>query len=57
MPGYTHLQCAQPGRFWHWLLSHATFIKGDLQRLEGVKECVSSSPLGVGALASNPCWH
>ncbi|KAH6842221.1 L-Aspartase-like protein [Chaetomium sp. MPI-CAGE-AT-0009] len=54
MPGYTQLQRAQPVRFSHWLLSHATFIKGDLQRLEGVQERVSSCPLGVGALAGNP---
>ncbi|KAK4038412.1 hypothetical protein C8A01DRAFT_17504 [Parachaetomium inaequale] len=54
MPGYTHLQRAQPVRFSHWLLSHATFLKGDLQRLEGVQERVSSCPLGVGALAGNP---
>lgn len=54
MPGYTHLQRAQPVRFSHWLLSHATFLKGDLQRLEGVRERISSCPLGVGALAGNP---
>ena len=54
MPGYTHLQRAQPVRFSHWLLSHATFLKGDLQRLEGVQERMSACPLGVGALAGNP---
>ncbi|GAB1319775.1 argininosuccinate lyase [Madurella fahalii] len=54
MPGYTHLQRAQPVRFSHWLLSHATFLLGDLQRLEGVQERVSACPLGVGALAGNP---
>lgn len=36
------------------MLSQATFIKGDPQRLKGVQERVSSCPLGVGALASNP---
>lgn len=54
MPGYTHLQRAQPVRFSHWLLSHATFILGDLQRLSGVQERVAVCPLGVGALAGNP---
>ncbi|KAK4223364.1 L-Aspartase-like protein [Podospora fimiseda] len=54
MPGYTHLQRAQPVRFSHWLLSHATFLIGDLNRLKGVQERVSSCPLGVGALAGNP---
>ncbi|KAI1484593.1 L-Aspartase-like protein [Biscogniauxia mediterranea] len=54
MPGYTHLQRAQPVRFSHWLLAHATFIIGDFQRLKGIQERVSSCPLGCGALAGNP---
>lgn len=54
MPGYTHLQRAQPIRFSHWLLSYATYLMGDLQRLEGIQERVSCCPLGVGALAGNP---
>lgn len=54
MPGYTHLQRAQPVRFSHWLLSHATFLIGDLNRLKGVQERTSACPLGVGALAGNP---
>lgn len=54
MPGYTHLQRAQPVRFSHWLLAHATFIMGDLERLKGIQERVACCPLGVGALAGNP---
>ncbi|GAW10678.1 hypothetical protein ANO14919_000120 [Xylariales sp. No.14919] len=54
MPGYTHMQRAQPIRFSHWLLSHATFIMGDLKRLEGVQGRIELCPLGVGALAGNP---
>lgn len=54
MPGYTHLQRAQPIRFSHWLLCHATFIMQDLRRLEGIQERTSSCPLGCGALAGNP---
>ncbi|KAH8671670.1 L-Aspartase-like protein [Xylariales sp. PMI_506] len=54
MPGYTHLQRAQPVRFSHWLLGHAAFLQGDYQRLKGVQERTSSCPLGVGALAGNP---
>lgn len=54
MPGYTHLQRAQPVRFSHWLLAHATFLVGDLERLKGVRERTSACPLGVGALAGNP---
>lgn len=54
MPGYTHLQRAQPVRFSHWLLCYATFLVGDLQRLEGIQERVDACPLGSGALAGNP---
>ena len=34
MPGYTHLQSAQPIRWGHWLLSHAWSWKRDAERLE-----------------------
>ncbi|KAH7369096.1 argininosuccinate lyase [Plectosphaerella cucumerina] len=54
MPGYTHFQRAQPVRFSQWLLSHATYLMGDLQRLHGVRDRTNSCPLGVGALAGNP---
>ncbi|EWG42206.1 argininosuccinate lyase [Fusarium verticillioides 7600] len=54
MPGYTHFQRAQPVRFSHWLLSHATYLMGDLQRLHGVRERTNCCPLGVGALSGNP---
>lgn len=45
MPGYTHLQRAQPIRFSHWLLSHANFLVNDLHRLKGVRERVDSCPV------------
>ncbi|KAK7205548.1 argininosuccinate lyase [Myxozyma melibiosi] len=54
MPGYTHLQRAQPIRWAHWLLSYATYISADLQRLEQIIERVNLSPLGCGALAGHP---
>lgn len=54
MPGYTHLQRAQPIRWAHWLSLHATFLANDLQRLEQVIERVNVSPLGAGALAGHP---
>lgn len=54
MPGYTHLQRAQPVRFSHWLLAYATFFKYDLERLGGVQQRTSVCPLGAGALAGNP---
>jgi argininosuccinate lyase len=54
MPGYTHMQRAQPIRFSHWLLSHATYMLGDLQRLQDLTARVNICPLGAGALAGNP---
>lgn len=54
MPGYTHLQRAQPVRFSQWLLSHATYIKHDHERLKQLAERVNCCTLGVGAIAGNP---
>ncbi|KAI9793487.1 MAG: hypothetical protein M1816_007919 [Peltula sp. TS41687] len=54
MPGYTHLQRAQPIRWSHWLLSYAFAFASDLQRLREVMARVNRSPLGCGALAGNP---
>ncbi|KAI9829058.1 MAG: hypothetical protein M1832_000081 [Thelocarpon impressellum] len=54
MPGYTHLQRAQPIRWSHWLLSYGFAFASDLQRLREVMVRVNKSPLGCGALAGNP---
>ncbi|KAI9716002.1 MAG: hypothetical protein M1812_005636 [Candelaria pacifica] len=54
MPGYTHLQPAQPIRWSHWLLSYGLAFATDLQRLREVIPRVNKSPLGCGALAGNP---
>jgi argininosuccinate lyase len=54
MPGYTHLQKAQPVRWSHWILSHATAFASELERLREVIKRVNRSPLGCGALAGNP---
>lgn len=54
MPGYTHLQRAQPIRWAHWLSMHATFLCSDLQRLDQLIARVNISPLGSGALAGHP---
>ncbi len=54
MPGYTHLQPAQPTRWSHWLLSHAWAWQRDAERLDELTRRVSSLPLGSGALAGNP---
>ena len=54
MPGYTHLQRAQPIRWSHWMLLYGRFFALDLQRLREVKTRVNQCPLGCGALAGNP---
>jgi argininosuccinate lyase len=53
MPGYTHLQPAQPIRFSHWLLSFFWMLERDHQRLMELSERVAVCPLGAGALAGN----
>jgi len=54
MPGYTHLQRAQPIRWSHWLLSYGTSFQSDLERLRQLTPRVNRSPLGAGALVGNP---
>ena len=54
LPGYTHMQPAQPIRWSHWLLSHATAWARDAERLEQLAQRVNIMPLGSGALAGNP---
>ena len=54
MPGYTHLQPAQPTRWSHWLLSHAWAWQRDALRLQDLLARVNLMPLGNGALAGNP---
>ncbi|CAG2228029.1 ASL [Mytilus edulis] len=54
LPGYTHLQRAQPIRWSHWLLSYTWMLKRDVERLEQLTDRASVLPLGSGALAGNP---
>ncbi|KOS22350.1 putative argininosuccinate lyase [Escovopsis weberi] len=54
MPGYTHLQRAQPIRWSHWSLSHGFAFASDLERLRETIRRVNRNPLGCGALAGNP---
>ena len=54
MPGYTHLQQAQPLLFSHWLMSFFWKLQRDRERLAGISQRCSVSPLGAGALAGNP---
>jgi argininosuccinate lyase len=54
MPGYTHLQPAQPVRFSHWCMSHFWRLQRDRERLAEAARHTSVLPLGAGALAGNP---
>lgn len=54
MPGYTHLQRAQPIRWAHWLSLYATYFTEDYKRLKQILERVNQLPLGCGALAGHP---
>lgn len=54
LPGYTHLQRAQPIRWSHWLMSYAWMLKRDTERLGQLTDRTNVSPLGSGALAGNP---
>ena len=51
MPGYTHLQRAQPITFGHHLMAYAQMLLRDLDSLADVKKRMNVLPLGSGALA------
>jgi len=53
MPGYTHLQRAQPVLFSHWLLSTFWMLQRDRGRLDDLEKRVAVLPLGAGALAGH----
>lgn len=52
MPGYTHLQIAQPVTLAHHLLAYGWMFARDLQRLKQIEQRVDVMPLGSGALAA-----
>ena len=54
MPGYTHLQRAQPITFAHWCLAYFWQLQRDVERLSDCLKRVAVLPLGSGALAGNP---
>ncbi|OTA14827.1 argininosuccinate lyase [Xenorhabdus vietnamensis] len=51
MPGYTHLQRAQPITFAHWCLAYMEMLSRDEDRLQDALRRLDASPLGCGALA------
>jgi len=53
MPGYTHLQRAQPILFSHWVMAYFWMFHRDYERFADCAKRVSVLPLGAGALAGN----
>ena len=51
LPGYTHLQRAQPVTFTHWCLAYLEMFERDESRLTDALARLNTSPLGSGALA------
>lgn len=51
MPGYTHLQRAQPILFGHHLMAYFSMLSRDFERMEGAYKRADIMPLGAGALA------
>lgn len=51
MPGYTHMQRAQPITFGHHLMAYAEMVLRDISRLEDALKRMDVMPLGSGALA------
>ncbi|PVX41338.1 argininosuccinate lyase [Pasteurella langaaensis DSM 22999] len=51
MPGYTHLQRAQPISFAHWCMAYVEMLERDHSRLADAYHRMNSCPLGSGALA------
>lgn len=61
MPGYTHVQRAQPVTLAHHLMAYVAMLQRDCQRLQDANKRVDISPLGAGALAgttfpTDPEW-
>jgi argininosuccinate lyase len=54
IPGYTHMQRAQPVSLAHHLLAHVEPLRRDRQRIAEARERAGTSPLGAGALAGTP---
>ncbi len=57
MPGYTHLQRAQPVTFAHWCLAYVEMLARDESRLQDTLKRLDVSPLGSGALAGPATVH
>jgi argininosuccinate lyase len=52
MPGYTHLQKAQPVTLAHYLMAYFEMLRRDMDRLDDCRKRLNTMPLGSGALAA-----
>src|SRR4029079_12947769 len=53
IPGYTHLQRAQPVYFAHHLLAYVEMFQRDLERIADARKRINVLPLGSGAIAGS----
>jgi argininosuccinate lyase len=54
MPGFTHMQSAQPVTFGHHLMAYVEMFSRDAARFEDARARMNESPLGAAALAGSP---
>ncbi|MFN0073843.1 MAG: argininosuccinate lyase [Chloroflexota bacterium] len=54
LPGYTHMQRAQPVRLAHHLLAYVEMLQRDIERMQDGLKRIEVMPLGSGALAGSP---
>jgi argininosuccinate lyase len=54
MPGFTHLQVAQPVTFGHHLMAYVEQLRRDVERMHDCRKRVNRLPLGAAALAGTP---
>src|ERR1700744_810785 len=57
MPGYTHLQRAEPVLLAHWLLAYVSMLERDLSRFADARNRMNFCPLGSGAIAGANLAH
>ncbi|MDF5637881.1 lyase family protein, partial [Vibrio parahaemolyticus] len=55
LPGYTHLQRAQPVTFAHWCLAYVEMFERDYSRLNDALQRLDTCPRGSGALSGTAC--
>jgi argininosuccinate lyase len=57
MPGFTHLQTAQPVTWGHHMMAYVEMFGRDLSRFQDARKRMNESPLGAAALAGHRLSH